>query len=758
MKNFIAIFMFILLLQGCTSDQSNDLSSVEKQGDDAFARREYQAATDLWLKVDAKDEKHTAIMLKISDAYFRLGKLEKAEIFLKKAEKADPDNVKIKLILAKINILLWRLSEAEQICRFLDDKKSEDPELELIKADISLMSNDLLKAEKHYKKAIIDSSDSLRALMKYAVFLKSSERDQEAQQTFQIVQKSSVIPSSIYLLIADYYLLDHIYEKAEEAVLEAIRIEPEDISLKYYLAKLYLSWEDSKKAEQLLESLSVNQGDLYHKLMIADVYILNNKLDKAEKVISELKERISEPLAEFELLQGKFWLYSGKPVYATAHIKTAVDIKPGLMNAHYLLGLVYMISGKTKLAENSLTKTLQISPDYYRALLLISELLYKKEDYDLSLKYLERLLGKYPEDFTGRTIKGLNLMGLGKYDEAKKEFEKSLWLNKNKVHISMYYLGLIEEKTGNPVAAIQYYQKVLATNPDLTETAFRYCMMLLKTNQNRSAVDFIRKRMSEREMTAEENYLAGKVFISAGNKSEAETYFKKAVGFEDASGYMFLELAEYYSETGRIEKSIEILNQCITKMPDYPDARVRLSSLYMDRFEMSAALEVMRKGEERFEALPHFQSNLAFLLLENNEEIDKALDIAKAAYEKEPNNMAIADTLGWAYYHKGIYSQSVWLLSDAHKKNPENGFIQFHLGMTYYQQGEIEKAVKYLKMAGKSKESRFFAHNADELLSRLSSTKPDHPKEGQAQKLNESILAPPEMQKDDQILSPQWKQ
>ena len=290
-------------------------------------------------------------------------------------------------------------------------KKINDPEIDLIRADISLMANQPDRAENYYRKAVVGSKNSFRVLMKLAIFLKSSGKNEEADEIFQIIQKNKKLPTQINLLLADYFLLDNHYKKAEEAILEAIKTEPEDISLKYYLVKLYLAEENNQKAEELLESISNNRDDLYHRLMTADVYILNNKFDEAEKIISELKKEISEPLADFELLQGKFWLYKGKAVYATAYFKAALDLKPGLFNARYLLGMVHLLNGKTKLSENSLTAALQIFPNHYKALLLISELLYKKEEYDLSLNYLERLTEIYPEDFTGRIIKGLNLIG-----------------------------------------------------------------------------------------------------------------------------------------------------------------------------------------------------------------------------------------------------------------------------------------------------------------------------------------------------------
>ncbi len=284
-------------------------------------------------------------------------------------------------------------------------------------------------------------------------------------------------------------------------------------------------------------------------------------------------------------------------------------------------------------------------------------------------------------------------------------------------------------------------------------------MMLLRTKQNRIANDFIRQRLSDGKESPEKYFLAGKVSLLTGRKSEGESFLKKAVEFQNAQGQIYIELADHYRNEGEFEKAVEILKECIVKKPDYPDAWIKLSTLYVDRLEMTTALETMQAGYQKFQNLPVFQSNLAWLLLENHQDTDKALEIAQAAYEKNPGSVAFADTLGWAYYYKGIYSQAVWVLSDAEKKDPDNGFVKYHLGMTYYQQGEIEKAVKYLKSASQAEESKFFSQELNDALSNLSNEKPIESEKNKIKLIDESILGPPEIEKTyDNLIMPQWKQ
>ena len=92
-------------------------------------------------------------------------------------------------------------------------------------------------------------------------------------------------------------------------------------------------------------------------------------------------------------------------------------------------------------------------------------------------------------------------------------------------------------------------------------------------------------------------------------------------------------------------------------------------------------------------------NNLAWLLAENGGNLDEALDLARTANEKLPNNAAILDTIGWVYYKKGIYSSAVEQLNQCVEKFPRVAPCQYHLGFSYFKSGSREKAKLLLNQA-----------------------------------------------------------
>jgi len=78
-----------------------------------------------------------------------------------------------------------------------------------------------------------------------------------------------------------------------------------------------------------------------------------------------------------------------------------------------------------------------------------------------------------------------------------------------------------------------------------------------------------------------------------------------------------------------------------------------------------------------------------------------ALEYARSAYEKMPDNSAIGDTLGWAYYKKGSFAQASGVLIEVEAKEQESGNenpqLLYHLGMSLYKEGRLYDALKRLK-------------------------------------------------------------
>ena len=92
-------------------------------------------------------------------------------------------------------------------------------------------------------------------------------------------------------------------------------------------------------------------------------------------------------------------------------------------------------------------------------------------------------------------------------------------------------------------------------------------------------------------------------------------------------------------------------------------------------------------------------NNLAFVLVEQKKDLDEAFRAAKQANELAPKRGEVLDTLGWAYYHKGMYGDAMSALKEAVALLPQNSTVRYHLAVTYLKAGQKSEAAAELRRA-----------------------------------------------------------
>src|SRR5262249_17802355 len=101
---------------------------------------------------------------------------------------------------------------------------------------------------------------------------------------------------------------------------------------------------------------------------------------------------------------------------------------------------------------------------------------------------------------------------------------------------------------------------------------------------------------------------------------------------------------------------------------------------------------------------PTASNNLAYVILEQGGNVDLALAMAQTARRGRPDWPNAADTLGWAYYQKGVYQSAIDLFQESLRLNqrqgaPEDATLHYHLGMAYQKANQPAQARQQLERA-----------------------------------------------------------
>ncbi len=83
---------------------------------------------------------------------------------------------------------------------------------------------------------------------------------------------------------------------------------------------------------------------------------------------------------------------------------------------------------------------------------------------------------------------------------------------------------------------------------------------------------------------------------------------------------------------------------------------------------------------------------LGYTWVDRNENLTEAFDMIEKAVELEPESGAIIDSLGWAHYKLGRYSEARKNLEKAVELTPDSATIVDHLGDVYWKLGRFREA------------------------------------------------------------------
>jgi Tfp pilus assembly protein PilF len=112
-------------------------------------------------------------------------------------------------------------------------------------------------------------------------------------------------------------------------------------------------------------------------------------------------------------------------------------------------------------------------------------------------------------------------------------------------------------------------------------------------------------------------------------------------------------------------------------------------------------------------------NNLAYLIAEQRHKPEEALPLAKRAYELDPQNPAIADTVGWIHHLLGNDAEAERFLRSAVARFPNNPDIQVHVAVVYAALGKNLAAAEALERALKLHPALESRTDVTELRARL---------------------------------------
>jgi tetratricopeptide (TPR) repeat protein len=470
------------------------------------------------------------------------------------------------------------------------------------------------------------------------------------------------------------------------------------------------------------------------------VLLRQSKFDESEAAFKKALD-LNPDLVTPYLNLGSIYLAKDEGKEAISLYEGIIQERPRFVQAYVALGAIYEMQGNQQRALETYEKALQVNPGSAPAANNVAWILLDrgkdlKRAFDLASMAKERM----PDDPRVAATLGRALIAEGLYsqavneltyateaqppsselykylglacwksgdtDQARQAYHKAVEINPEDLG-AWYELARLDRTEGRLEDASAHLDKLLALKPDYGLAMMEKVNIYIAQKQPAKAVSFLDEKLrryeENTELAAALHEAKGAVLISHKKYEESEAAFKKAVELHPALISAQMSLAEVYIEKKETPKAIDAYNEVVKNSPKFIPAYMALGGIFRAEGKQ---IEARKMYEKALEINPDFApaaNNLAYLLLEQSEDLDRAFDLARKAKAQLPDDPSVADTLGLVYIAKGLYPNAISELSDAAAKRPENPTVLYHLGLAYWKNGDKDQALKTLQDALKVK-------------------------------------------------------
>ena len=225
-------------------------------------------------------------------------------------------------------------------------------------------------------------------------------------------------------------------------------------------------------------------------------------------------------------------------------------------------------------------------------------------------------------------------------------------------HEAQLLLGHLLSREGRYEPALQAYEPVLQAAPEMANAA-RYGMAiaLRESGRTEAAIAALRAHLDTEPDSPGTWVTLGDLHRQESGFDAAEAAYSQAIRLNEERGrdewYPYFARAVAYEQTDRWPEAEADLKRAKAIKPDQADVLNYLGYSWIDR----------------------------------GVHLDKGMDLIEQALALEPGNGFIIDSMGWAHYLTGNYSEAVRFLEEAIVEEPGDATISDHLGDAYWQVG-----------------------------------------------------------------------
>jgi tetratricopeptide (TPR) repeat protein len=434
-------------------------------------------------------------------------------------------------------------------------------------------------------------------------------------------------------VIIDYYLDQHNFKIAEEAVSVGLNQHPASGEIKFRLAQLYIQSGKPSKGLQLLreiENFETTNSDFY--LLKGSALNHLGKKEEANKAFDFAIKNAIENKDDVVFNIAFSYINTRRYKLALKYLKLAHEINPENISVIHEMALVYERIDDLHSSSIFYKKYLDLDPFNDNIWICLGMVYATLGNTDKAIESYDFAIAIHPDNISALFSKANTLVAIGENKEAVKVYLDVIDVEPDNVQ-AYTYIGECYEKLKFYKRSIYYFNRALQFDPQYGDAW----------------------------------YGLGIAHFEQGNHTESLKYFKKAKNIDPENPDFWFMLGEVYRKLQMLEKSAESFNRVVELDPNDHEAWLNRADLsYTDNADLKGAIRILSKAFEFNPENSSINYRLAVYFILNNQ--------TRLGHQHFEKGLSI-DFTEHLDYMKEMPTKSVKLLStliNSYKNNSRN--------------------------------------------------------------------------------------
>ena len=643
------------------------------------------------------DPKHVRARLKLAELMVVNGDLNtvrEGKELAKSALEVSPENADGLTTQAMAELRLGNPGDAEQRLLEVLNRFPQHLNSSLTLATLRLQRKDFTGAEEILKKAVAEAPKSAEPAMALGRFYVMRGQPAEAQEQFNRAIQLDPKNGTALLDLAALEMRAGQRDQAEQTYKRLSAFPDKQFKPLHAIFLLQDGRRDAAIAE-FGKLVKENPEDRALRTRLVRAYLAANRIPEGEQIITAALKH--NPKDTDALLQrGEFYFRAGKYREAQADLIQVISFRPESAEAHFLLGKIHQRRGAAANQRQELADAVRLDPNLLAARLELAKALIAAKSAQAALD----VMNQAPEE-QRRTLPVIVQRNWALYelrDDAGLRSGIDQGLAIARTPDLLLQDGLLKQRQGEHSGAFSDWEEILQRNPEDARAVESLAESYAAQKQTGKAVEALRKYASQRPKAALLQVLLGEWLLRTGDRAGARAAFYAAKAADPKFVDADLFLAQMDIADGKLDAARHTLLAVVNSDSRNVAGQLMLGVLENQAGNGQAATQQYRKVLEIDPNNIVALNNLAYRLAIDGSP-DEALKLAQQAKELAPDDPSVEDTLGWAFYQKGIYRSAVMQLEGAVSKAERNPMTRYHLAMAYMKAGDREHGQQALDTA-----------------------------------------------------------